>query len=142
MKVLQPGRGGRGCDNEESNGVAHCEEVRLIIWLPATFWALLKHLSALRRVRIGLSSMNLRPRLISMVPDAQAVFALSAYARSMIPSDIKFLRRKERGFLVPFLNAKRFGWLKFALESTSRYVPRATYSTISRPHEFGSHLMA
>ena len=86
--MLQPDRGGRRCENEESNEVAHCKEVHLIIRLPATLWALLKHLSAFRRLRVSLSSMILRPRLIFMVPDAQAVFSLPAYACSMILSDI------------------------------------------------------
>ena len=55
MKGLKQGTGVRGCDIEESNEVAHCKEIHLIIRLPATLGVLLKHLSALQS---SMSSMN------------------------------------------------------------------------------------
>ena len=58
MKVLHPGRGVQGCDNEETGEVTHCKEINLIIRLSATLRALLKHLSALQRLPVSMTSRN------------------------------------------------------------------------------------
>jgi hypothetical protein len=46
MKVLQMDHRIQGWDNEETNGVAHCDDIHLITRLSATLWALLRNLSA------------------------------------------------------------------------------------------------